>query len=92
MEIMADDPRVLKEPPPAVVALNMGVDGLEMQARPFVRYPDYDPVQFGFRQQITEALTAAGIEFAVPQRDVHLSSAAPEDPASPEVVAATDQR
>ena len=81
LEIMTGDPRVLKEPPPAVVAMNMGEDGLEMQARPFVRYPDYDPVQFGFRQQITEALTAAGIEFAVPQRDVTLSSMAPEDPA-----------
>ena len=62
----------------AVVILNLGENGLEMQARPFVSYPDYDPVQFSFRQQIAEALTAAGIEFAVPQRDVHLSPAAPE--------------
>jgi len=71
-EIMTGDPRVLEDPPPAVVALNMGEDGLEMQARPFVMYADYDPVQFGFRQQITEKLTAAGIELAVPQRDVYL--------------------
>jgi len=53
-EIMTNDPRVLKDPPPAVVILNMGENGLEMQARPFVKYADCDPVQFDFRQQITE--------------------------------------
>ncbi len=74
MAIMTGDDRVLEEPPPAVVAMNMGENGLEMQARPFVKYEDYDPVQFGFRQQITEQLTAAGIEPAVQQRDVRLDS------------------
>ena len=92
MGIMTGDPRLLEELPPAVVALNMGEDGLEMQARPFVRYPDYDPVQFGFRQLITEALNAAGIGFAVPQRDVYLSSAAPEQPADSEAVALAGQQ
>lgn len=75
MDIMVGDPRVLKQPPPAVVAMNMGDNGLEMQARPFVRYEDYDPVQFGFRQQITEQLRMAGIEPAVTQRDVSLVTA-----------------
>ena len=74
MAIMTGDERVLEEPPSAVVAMNMGENGLEMQARPFVKYEDYDPVQFGFRQQITEQLTAAGIEPAVQQRDVRLDS------------------
>jgi small conductance mechanosensitive channel len=73
MKIMANDPRVLQEPPPAVHVMNLGENGLEMQARPFVNYADYDPVQFGFRQQITEQLGKAGIEFAVPQREVTLS-------------------
>jgi small conductance mechanosensitive channel len=72
VEIMAGDERVLKEPPPAVVVMNMGENGLEMQVRPFVGYVDYDPVQFSFRQWITEALNAAGIEPAVAQRDVQL--------------------
>lgn len=75
-EIMTSDPRVLEDPPPAVVILNMGENGLEMQARPFVKYADYDPVQFGFRQQITEQLAAAGVEPAIPQRDVYLTAAA----------------
>lgn len=73
MQIMANDPRVLQEPPPAVHVMNLGENGLEMQARPFVNYADCDPVQFGFRQQITEQLSKAGIEFAVPQREVTLS-------------------
>lgn len=78
MQIMTGDSRVLGDPPPAVVPMAMGENGLEMQARPFVRYVDYDPVQFGFRQQITEQLTAAGIELAVPQREVYLNSGTPE--------------
>ncbi len=71
--LMARDERILKEPPPAVVSLNMGEDGLEMQARPFVKYEDYDPVQFSLLPKIVEQLTAAGVAFAVPQRDVTLS-------------------
>jgi small conductance mechanosensitive channel len=74
MEIMTGDSRVLKEPPPDVVALNMGENGMEMQARPFVRYDDYDPVQFGFRKEITARLKAAGIAPAVSQLDVKLQS------------------
>lgn len=74
MDLMTNDPRVLKEPPPAVVALNMGEDGMELQARPFVRYADYDPVQFSFNQAIVERLVAAGIAFAVPQRDVTVTT------------------
>jgi len=74
MEIMTSDSRVLKQPPPAVVIMEMGDNGLEMQARPFVRYEDYDPVQFGFRQLITEGLIAGGIEPAVTQRDVRVDS------------------
>jgi small conductance mechanosensitive channel len=74
MEIMTGDSRVLKEPPPDVVALNMGENGMEMQARPFVRYDDYDPVQYGFRKEITARLKAAGIAPAVSQLDVKLQS------------------
>lgn len=78
MQIMTGDPRVLEDPSPAVHIMNLGENGLEMQARPFVRYEDTDPVQFGFRQQITEQLRAAGIELAVPQREVYLSNGAHE--------------
>jgi small conductance mechanosensitive channel len=74
MEIMTDDECVLEEPPPVVVVMNMGENGLEMQARPFVRYIDYDPVQFSFRQWITEALNAACIEPAVSMHDVQVHS------------------
>lgn len=73
-ELMAADPRVLDDPPADVVALNMGANGLELQARPFVRYENYDPVQFEFRRLITEKLTDAGIPPAVTQRDVNIPS------------------
>ncbi len=89
---MTADPSAPQTPPPAVVIPNTGEHGLEMQARPFVSYPDYDPVRFSFRQQIAQALTAAGIEFAVPQRDVSLSPAAPGTPPASESILPIDQR
>jgi small conductance mechanosensitive channel len=76
LKIMTSDERVLPEPLPVVVAMNMGENGLEMQARPFVRYLDYDPIQFGFRQAITEQLREAGIDLAVGEHDVRLVSSA----------------
>lgn len=79
MDIMTQDARVLPDPPPAVVALNMGEDGMEMQARPFVRYDDYDPVQFSFREAITERLLAAGIPLAAPRRDVLVTASPAAD-------------
>ncbi len=73
MEMMKNDERVMKAPPPAVVALNLGENGLEMQARPFVKYDDCDPVQYSYRLEIIERFKQEGIELAVPQRDVTLS-------------------
>ena len=73
MDLMTSDPQVLKDPPPVVVPVRMGENGLEMQARPFVMYDDYDPVQFSFRKQITAELNAAGIAPAVSQHDVKVT-------------------
>lgn len=83
VDLMTHDPRVLHDPPPAVVALEMGEDGMQMQARPFVRYDDVDPVAFGFREAITARLLAAGIPLAAPRRDVSLSTAAATAEATP---------
>lgn len=74
MELMTSDDRVHKDPPPSVVALNMGENGMEMQARLFTGFDDGDPVQFSLRPQIIEALRAGGIELAVPQRSVTLDN------------------
>ena len=74
MDIMTSDPRVMKDPPPVVVPRQMGENGLEMQARTFVRFEDYDPVQFSFLQSITEKLVAAGIEPAVTQRNIRMDA------------------
>jgi small conductance mechanosensitive channel len=82
MDLMTQDPRVLREPPPAVVALEMGEDGMAMQARPFVRYDDTDPVTFGFREAITQRLLAAGIPLAAPRRDVVMAAQPATDPAT----------
>lgn len=75
MEMMTKEERVLANPPPSVVTMRLGENGLEMQARSFVKYADLDPVQFGFRQQLPHELNSAGFELAVAQREVRLSPA-----------------
>lgn len=77
LEFMKADGRVLEAPPPNVVPLNLGPDGFEVQARPFVKYADYDPVQFDYRPLIVQKLREAGIELAVSQRNVTLNAAPP---------------
>ena len=72
MDIMTSDPQVLNDPPPVVVPVYMGENGLDMQARPFVRFEDGGPVQVRLLQRITEQLSRAGIEPAVTQRDVRV--------------------
>ena len=75
MEMMTKEERVLANPPPSVVTMRLGENGLEMQARSFVKYADLDPVQFGVRQQLPHELNSAGFELAVAQREVRLSPA-----------------
>jgi small conductance mechanosensitive channel len=72
MDLMTSDPQVLKDPPPVVVPVRMGENGLEMQARPFVRCEDGGAVQVRLLQLIIEQLSKAGIEPAVAQHDVRM--------------------
>lgn len=62
MAIMTGDERILQNPAPDVVSLNIGDDGMDMEARPYVKSEDYDPVQFSLRPEIVEQLRAAGFE------------------------------
>lgn len=72
LDALAAEPRVLKDPPPYVSVTQLGVNGVTMQARPVVRYPDYDRFMLDMRGILKNALEAEGIRLATPHQSVYL--------------------
>jgi small conductance mechanosensitive channel len=78
-QIAAGDRRVLADPPFEVVVDELGENGVRLLVFPYVAPADYWVVRNHLREQIKARFDAAGIRFALPQRDVHLAAAAPAD-------------
>jgi potassium efflux system protein len=79
-EAAREHPRVLKEPPPLIAFEGFGDNALTLTLRCFLGSLDG---RLGtitdLHQAVYDKLSAAGIGFAYPQRDVHLTAAAPLD-------------
>ena len=71
-EILAGNPRVLKDPPPVIGIETLGESAINITVRPWVNVPDFGIVQLELYQSIIEKFRAAGIEIPFPQREVHL--------------------
>lgn len=71
-KMLADDPRVLANPPATVVVLDFEDSGIEMSIRPFVKIDDYWNMQFDLRERIKQEFDEKGITIPYPQRDVHM--------------------
>ncbi len=65
---MADDPRVLQEPPPAVVVAGLGDTFITLSLRLWTQNGDYWPVTFKFNEEIRDRLRAIDVDIAVPGR------------------------
>jgi len=76
-EVLAADPRVLKEPEPQVAVCEHGASSVNLVCRPFVHPSDYWGVRFDTHRKVKEAFDAAGVTIPFPQRDVHLMGAPP---------------
>ena len=77
-EIVADHPRVLKEPEPSVMFENFGDNALELSARCFLgEYRGWREIATELRREIYKRFTEAGIVIAFPQRDVHFDTKQP---------------
>ncbi len=72
LDILAADERVLPDPPPSVVILDFGENGILVGVRPFVKLEDYWNMQFDLRERIKARFDEAGITIPFPQRDIHL--------------------
>jgi small conductance mechanosensitive channel len=63
---LAEDPRVLEEPAPAVVVAGLGETAITLSLRVWTANADYWPVMFRFNEEIRDRLRRVGVDIAVP--------------------------
>ena len=74
-EILADDPRVLADPPAVVVVQELGENAIELAVRPWVTTADYWNFRTDTLERVKLRFDAEGISFPFTQYDVHLHQA-----------------
>lgn len=72
MDLMKDHPKVLSDPAPAVVILELGDSSINLQLRAWAKKEDWWNVFLDLTKQVYEAYNREGIEIPFPQMDVHL--------------------
>ena len=72
MEVMRNNPAVLKDPAPEVHVVELGDNSVNLQMRPYATAEDYWAAYFGCLEECKVALDKHGISIPFPQRDVHL--------------------
>ncbi|MFT4938546.1 MAG: small conductance mechanosensitive channel [Paraglaciecola sp.] len=71
-EMVAADPRILKEPAPTVAVAELADSSVNFVVRPWVASADYWGVKFDFNEAVKLRFDAEGISIPFPQMDVHL--------------------
>lgn len=77
-KIMADDPRVLADPAPQTMVMNLGDSSVDLNMRCWVAAGDYWNVLWDFKKQVKQQLEAAGHTIPFPQRHVHMHQLEPK--------------
>lgn len=72
MDLLAKEPRVLKDPAPVVGVLALAESSVDLAVRPWVKAGDYGDVSFALTEAIKKRLDADGFTMPFPQQDVHL--------------------
>lgn len=72
--VLAEDSRILKDPPPTVAVSELGESSVNFVVRPWVKAADYWAVRFDTIRKVKIALDKNGITIPFPQRDVHMKS------------------
>lgn len=70
--LMEEDPRVLKEPAPSIIVLNLGDSSVDIGVRPWTNNGDWWAVKCDLTEKIKITFDEQGINIPYPQRDVHL--------------------
>lgn len=71
-DILAQDPRVLKDPEPTIAVGALAANSVQLVVRPWVNTADYWAVHFDVTEKVKLAFDQAGIEIPFPQMDIHL--------------------
>jgi len=69
---LADDPRILKDPAPAVVVTSLGENAITMSLRVWVDTPNYWDILFMFNEHARDRLKAQGVDIPYPQRVIRV--------------------
>ncbi len=73
--VMNSDDRILSEPEPVVMVLELGASSVDIAARPWVKTGDYWAVRADVLEKVKSAFDDAGISIPYPQQDVHIKDA-----------------
>lgn len=77
-DLLGRDERVLAEPEPMVVLLELADSSVNLAVRPWVASADYWPFLFEMNERVKSAFASEGLTIPFPQRDVHLRAAGSE--------------
>jgi len=69
---MAEDARILQDPEPVVMVLELADSSVNFAVRPWVKASDYWAVRSDLLEALKFKCDAAGISIPYPQRDVHI--------------------
>jgi small conductance mechanosensitive channel len=72
MEIITEEPRILKDPVPFVGLNVLAATSVDLAVRVWVKPDDYWDVYFQLNENIYKILPQKGLNFPFPQMDVHL--------------------
>ena len=72
LEILNNEPRVLKDPAPKIGVLSLGSSSVDFAVRPWVKTDEYWDVFFDLQKKIKVTFDEKGISIPFPQRDVHI--------------------
>ncbi len=76
LQVATADPRILKEPAPAVSVAALAESSVNLACRAWVKTPDYLDVSGDLLERVKLEFDAQGITIPFPQRDVHLHQVA----------------
>lgn len=74
--ILAQEPRVLKDPEAVVAVGELGASSVNFYVRPWVLSDDYWKVKFDLTEKIKQAFDDNGISIPYPQMDIHWDKSA----------------
>ncbi len=72
MNILQNDPRVLKDPAPTVAVAELADSSVNFVVRPWVAIEDYWDVYFDTTEKIKKEFDKSGVSIPYPQQDVHI--------------------